>query len=102
MKRYKYGDKLMTQAEAKAWAPKPRFFDRAHDKMTKADALAILQRNIDEIQFWLKQDQAMADGRMAGRITVRIIALHANRLHDWRVSMNIMSSGLGQPYLWEE
>lgn len=102
MKLYKYGDKLMTEAEAKAWSPNPRFFPRANDAMKKADALAILRRNIDEIQFWLNQDKAMAEGRMAGRITTRSIVLHANRLHDWRVSMDIMSGGLGQPYLWEE
>jgi len=102
MKRYKYGDKLLTEDEARALAPDPMFFGRAHAKMKKADALAILKRNIDEIQFWLNQDKAMADGRMAGTITTRSIALHANRLHDWRVSMDILSGGLGRPYMWEE
>lgn len=102
MKRYKHGDKLMTAGEAKAWAPKPRFFDRATDKTTKAQALAVLRRNIDEIQFWLNQDKALAEGRVAGSVTKHSLVCAANRLHDWRVSMNIMSGGLGQPYLWEE
>lgn len=102
MKRYKYGDKLMTQAEAKAWAPNPMFFDRATDKMTIAQAVGILQRNIDEIQFWLNQEKALADGRVAGRVTKGTVLHAANKLHDWRVSMDIMSGGLGQPYLWEE
>lgn len=101
MKLYKYGDKLMTVADAKAAAPNPRFFDRATDKMTKAQALAILRRNIDEMQFWLNQDKALAEGRVAGRVTKHSYVTAANRLHDWRTSMNILSGGLGQPYMWE-
>ena len=101
MKIYKYGDKLMTVADAKAVAPNPRFFDRATKQMTKAQALAILRRNIDEMQFWLNQDKALAEGRVAGRVTKHSYICAANRLHDWRTSMNILSGGLGQPYLWE-
>ncbi len=101
MKLYKYGDKLMTVAAAKAAAPNPRFFDRATDKMTKAQALAILRRNIDEIQFWLNQDKALAEGRIAGKVTKHSYVCAANRLHDWRTSMNILSGALGRPYMWE-
>lgn len=101
MKHYKYGDRVMTADEAKAAAPNPRFFDRATDKLTKEQALAILRRNIDEMQFWLNQDKALAEGRVAGRVTKHSVILAANRLHDWRTSMNILSGGFGQPYMWE-
>jgi hypothetical protein len=102
MKRYKYADKLMTEDEAREWAPNPKFFPRATEQMTKAQAMDILRRNINEIQFWLNQDKATVEGRVVGRITKHSIVLAANRLHNWRVSMTIHSGGLGQPYLWEE
>jgi len=102
-KRYKYGAQLFTKKEAKAWASNPMFFPRASASMKKTEALAILRHNIDEIQFWLKQDKALADGFVLGHITTKTFVLAANRLHDWRVSMEIMSSGAaGRPHLWEE
>jgi len=93
---------LMTKSEARAWAPNPMFFQRASVSMKKTDALAILRRNIDEIQFRLKQDKALADGFVLGRITTKTFVLAADRLHDWRMSMEIMSGGRGCPHLWEE
>ena len=69
---------------------------------TQEMAAAYVLRNVDELRRILDTDEKLARGQVAGRVTKRHLVAVANRLHDWRVSMDIRSGGLGEPYLWEE
>ncbi len=78
------------------------FFDRATEKMTRHEVEQIVMRNAREIRFWVDQWERLARGHYQGRLTKRALIIDANRMHDWRVGMEIMSGALGRPYLWEE
>ena len=64
--------------------------------------LARKPERMDELRRILDVDEKLARGQVAGTVTKRQLVAVANRLHDWRVSMNILSGGLGEPHLWEE
>lgn len=102
MKKYLYGDERFTEKQAKEKFPNPLLLPRAAERMDRREIEAILRRNIQEIRFWCKQWELLANGEYAGKVTKRALVMDANRLHDWRVSMNIMASALGRPHLWEE
>lgn len=68
----------------------------------RALAASYVLRNVQELRLILDVDEKLARGHVAGSVPKRYLVAVANRLHDWRVSMNIISGGLGEPHLWEE
>lgn len=101
-KRYILGSDRLTEAEARKRYPRPQFFRRAAMDQTQEMAAAYVLRNVDELRRILDTDEKLARGQVAGRVTKRHLVAIANRLHNWRVSMDIRGGGLGEPYLWEE
>lgn len=101
-KSYRDGRELITETQARAKYPNPHFLRRAAMDQTQEMAAAYVLRNVEEIRRILDTDEKLARGHVAGEVTKRHLVAVANRLHDWRVSMNMLSGGLGQPYLWEE
>lgn len=102
LKRYLDGRERITEMKARAKYQNPHFFRRASMDQTQEMAAAYVLRNVEELRRILDIDEKLARGQVAGRVTKRHLVAVANRLHDWRVSMNIVGGGLGQPYLWEE
>lgn len=102
LKRYIDGRERITEAKARMKYPHPHFLRRASMDQTQEMVAAYVLRNVDELLRILDADAKLARGQVAGRVTKRHLVAVANRLHDWRVSMNIVGGGLGQPYLWEE
>lgn len=101
-KVYRYGDRRMTTSEVLACCPNPLFFDRAHDRMSRAEVEAIVLRNVAEIRRWLSVAEGLAKGNYAGRLTKRALITDANEIHNWRAGMNVMTGSLGQGHFWEE
>lgn len=102
LKRYIDGRERITEAKARAKYPRPHLIRRAAMDQTQEMAAAYVLRNVDELRRILDVDEKLARGQVAGRVTKRYLVAVANRLHDWRVSMDIRMGGLGEPYLWEE
>lgn len=102
LKRYIDGRERITEAKARMKYPRPHFLRRASMDQTQEMAAAYVLRNLDELRRVLDIDEKLARGQVAGKVTKRHLVAVANRLHDWRVSMDIRSGGLGEPYLWEE
>lgn len=102
LRHYRYSDTSITREEAVNKYPRPRFFDRPSESMSLDELRAMLLRNVQEIEAILHLEKQIATGNCNGRITKRDLVDAANRFHDWRVGMNIISGGLGEPCLWEE
>lgn len=102
LKHYIDGRERITEMKARAKYPNPHFLRRAAMDQTHEMAAAYVLRNVEELRRILDVDEKLARGQVAGRVTKRHLVAVANRLHDWRVSLNIMGGGQGQPYLWEE
>lgn len=102
LKRYIDGRERITEAKARMKYPHPHLLRRASMDQTQEMAAAFVLRNVDELRRILDTDAKLARGQVVGRVTKRHLVAVANRLHDWRVSMDIRSGGLGEPYLLEE
>jgi hypothetical protein len=102
LKHYIDGRESITEMKARAKYPNPHFLRRASMDQSQEMAAAYVLRNVEELRRILDIDEKLARGQVAGGVTKRHLVAVANRLHNWRVSMNMMSGGLGQPHLWEE
>ena len=101
-KRYIDGKERITEAQARKKYPCPHFLRRSAMDQERALAASYVLRNVAELRRILDVDEKLARGHVAGQVTKRHLVEVANRLHDWRVSMNIIGGGLGEPHLWEE
>jgi len=102
LKRYIDGRERITEAKARMKYPNPHFLRRSSMDQERALTASYVLRNVEELRRILDVDEKLARGHVAGNVTKRHLVAVANRLHDWRVSMNIVSGGLGEPHLWEE
>ena len=102
LKYYIDGRERIHEMKARAKYPNPHFMRRAAMDQTQEMAAAYVLRNVEELRRILDIDEKLARGQVAGKVTKRHLVAVANRLHDWRVSMNIVGGGLGEPCLWEE
>jgi hypothetical protein len=102
-KTYLYGTDSMTFAEAKKKFPHPLLMERATMRDTREECQRVLLRNIAEIRRILHQmeDQAL-DRCVATPASKMLLVGDANVLHDWRISLNMISGSCGCPHLWQE
>lgn len=87
---------VITGAEAQSRYPNPAFFMRPDMRQSVAELRAILHRNCDEAERIIPMLRASASFK-----TKAPILDTAQRLHDFRVSINMHGGELGRPYLWE-
>lgn len=100
-KTYIYGDKRMTFAEAKARFPNPLLFERATMRDTRKECERVLLRNIEEIRRILDNMENIARGNYVGTLRKDSLVYDANKLHSWRLSLNISMGFAGCPHLWQ-
>ncbi len=88
---------LITGREALRKYPSPAFFMRPSASQSLDEVRAVLIRNADEaerlvgmLRSWTRFEKKAP------------IMQTANKLHDFRVSLQIHSGEAGRPYLWEE
>ena len=96
-RKFKDSCGIITGREALRKYPNPAFFMRPSVSQTLDEVREILVRNADEaerlihmLRGWERFD------------TKRPIIHMANKMHDFRVSLEISSGEAGRPYLWEE
>ncbi len=103
-KRFKDGRDTISKWDAARKYPDPAFFERPSADMSPDELRAMLMRNIVEIDHLINvfMRPYALNTIKGGRITKSVLMLNINKLHDWRVSMNITGGERGRPYLWEE
>jgi hypothetical protein len=96
-RNFKYMRQSMTGREALRKFPRPAFFMRPSASQSLDEVRAVLIRNADEaerlavmLRSWTRFEKKAP------------IMDAANKLHDFRVSLDITSGEAGRPYLWEE
>lgn len=92
---------VITGREALRKYPNPAFFERARPSMSMDEIKSILLRNCDETEriVAMLRDAAL---HAIGTTTKAHRLYPANKLHDFRVSLNMHGGERGRPYLWEE
>lgn len=88
---------LITGREAMRLYPDPQFFMRPSPRLTLEECREYLHRNCNEAA---RVADMLRD--VAGHKSKAPIINMANKLHDFRVSIDMHGGGMGQPYLWEE
>ena len=91
------GSEVITGREALSRYPDPRFFMRARPGMTLDECRGILLRNCDEADRVVSMLRSWTRFRFKSPIIDM-----ADKLHDFRVSINMHGGEVGRPYLWEE
>jgi hypothetical protein len=91
------GYEVITGREAMARYPNPAFFMRPHERQSLDEIREILRRNCDEAERVVH----MLRSRTRFPRKSPIIEM-ANKLHDFRASINMHGGEPGRPYLWEE
>ena len=88
---------IITGREAIARYPDPAFFMRPRPSLSLDECRAILHRNCNEAARLVEmlRDTSRFDRKAP-------IIGTANKLHDFRVSIDMHGGELGRPYLWEE
>lgn len=88
---------IVTGREAMILYPDPAFFMRARPGNTLEECREILHRNCDEAARVVDMLRSTATFKKKGPIINM-----ANKLHDFRVSIDMHGGEQGRPYLWEE
>jgi hypothetical protein len=88
---------VITGREAMKRYPDPAFFMRARPALSLDECREVLLRNCEEAARVVD----MLRSTVASKSKAPIIGT-ANKLHDFRVSIDIFGGELGRPYLWEE
>jgi hypothetical protein len=90
-------DSRITGKEAMTRYPDPKFFMRARPSMTLDECREYLQRNADEAARVVDMLRSNVSFKQKAPI------LHVcNKLHDFRISIDMHGGEQGKPYLWEE
>lgn len=94
--------KVINGSEAKVRYPDPQFFLRGSINMRRDEICQLVLRNAEEMRFvlYMLESPARPDAK-GSKFPKRALLETANRLHDWRVSVDMHGGGPGQPYLWE-
>jgi len=96
-RRFLHWQGFITGREALRRFPDPAFFMRPSASQSVDELRDVLLRNADEaarVTEMLRQNISWNKKQP--------ILYAANKLHDFRVSLNIHGGEQGRPYLWEE
>ena len=88
---------IITGAEAIARYPDPVFFMRGRPSLTLDECREYLHRNADEAARVVDLLRCNRSFKQKAPILNAV-----NKLHDFRVSINMHGGECGRPYLWEE
>ena len=102
-KRFMDHGNRINKFDAVAKYPDPKFHERPSADMKPDELREMLARNIAEIEHCIDAFfRPYATGRITGRPTKAHLMQQINKLHDWRIDLNISGGERGRPYLWEE
>jgi hypothetical protein len=88
---------IITGREAIAQYPDPVFFMRGRASLSLDECREYLDRNCDEAARVVDMLRCNRSFKQKAPILYAV-----NKLHDFRVSIDIHGGEMGRPYLWEE